>query len=94
MLRTKHSPAGRHAILAASIACFCVAAFAEDAPDPTPLYNNPRSVDSQIRDNERELRFYRACRRLDPEFLSRSLSESQRRAEKRLLASAFNRDEA
>jgi len=40
-----------------------------------------------------KLRFYRACRRLDGEFLSRKLTASQRRAEKRLLASAYNRDE-
>jgi hypothetical protein len=42
--------------------------------------------------NQVKLRFYRACQRLDPEFPSRTLSDSQRRAEKRVLDSAYNKD--
>ena len=43
--------------------------------------------------NQVKLRFYRMCRRLDPEFKSRELDGKQRTAEKRLLGSAFARDE-
>ncbi len=41
--------------------------------------------------NQVKLRFYRACRRLDPEFKKRELSPGQRVAEKRVLRSAFAR---
>lgn len=43
--------------------------------------------------NQIKLRFYRLCRRLDAEFKSRELSSTQRQAERRLLASAYNRGE-
>jgi len=43
--------------------------------------------------NQVKLRFYRVCRRLDGEFQTRELNSQQRRAERRLLASAFNRGE-
>lgn len=43
--------------------------------------------------NQVKLRFYRTCRRLDPEFLARKLDDSQRLAERRVLLSAYNREE-
>lgn len=43
--------------------------------------------------NQVKLRFYGLCRRLDPEFKTRELDSQQRKTERRLLASAFNRGE-
>lgn len=43
--------------------------------------------------NQVKLRFYTQCRRLDSEFKIRELNSRQRKTERRLLASAFNRDE-
>jgi hypothetical protein len=41
--------------------------------------------------NQVKLRFSRVCRRLDAEFQTRELDSQQRRTERRLLGSAFNR---
>jgi len=44
--------------------------------------------------NQVKLRFYRLCRRLDPDFKSRKLEPHQTAAERNILKSAFVRDDA